>query len=140
MEPSSPALPNACLARATSKARTRTALGSKSTRPTTPTPGRVATRSRSTEHIRTPVHCSAAATFRRTVSSVRSSRADRRGRGDPRPRGLVTDRGGPRARRRAPVIALLVVLVLAGGYLGCSTCAVRENGRKYLSSLGARDD
>jgi len=31
---------------------------------------------------------------------------------------------------RVATIALLVVLVLAAGYLGCSTCAARENGRK----------
>jgi len=31
---------------------------------------------------------------------------------------------------RVATIALLVVLVLAVGYLGCSTCAVRENGGK----------
>ena len=31
---------------------------------------------------------------------------------------------------RVATIALLVVLVLAVGYLGRSTCAVRENGRK----------
>ena len=37
---------------------------------------------------------------------------------------------------RVATIALLGVLVLAVGYLGCSTCAVRENGRKYLSRLG----
>ena len=37
---------------------------------------------------------------------------------------------------RVATTALLAVLVLAVGYLGCSTCAVRENGRKYLSGLG----
>ncbi len=37
---------------------------------------------------------------------------------------------------RVATIALLAVLVLAVGYLGCSTCAVRENGRKYLSGAG----
>jgi len=37
---------------------------------------------------------------------------------------------------RVATTALLAVLVLAVGYLGCSTCAVRENGRKYLSRLG----
>ncbi len=37
---------------------------------------------------------------------------------------------------RVAMTALLAVLVLAVGYLGCSTCAVRENGRKYLSGLG----
>src|SRR5438445_7155230 len=31
---------------------------------------------------------------------------------------------------RVATIALLVVLVLAAGYLGCRTCAARENGRK----------
>ena len=31
---------------------------------------------------------------------------------------------------RVATIALLVVLVLAVGHLGCSTCAVGENGRK----------
>jgi len=34
------------------------------------------------------------------------------------------------AASRVATIALLVVLVLAVGYLGCSTCAVRGNGRK----------
>ena len=34
------------------------------------------------------------------------------------------------ASSRVATIALLVVLVLAAGYLGCSTCAARENGRK----------
>ena len=37
---------------------------------------------------------------------------------------------------RVATIALLGVLVLAVGYLGCSTCAVRENGRKWLSRAG----
>ena len=37
---------------------------------------------------------------------------------------------------RVATIALLAVLLLAVGYLGCSTCAVRENGRKYLSRAG----
>src|SRR6266446_1375 len=37
---------------------------------------------------------------------------------------------------RVATTALLAVLVLAVGYLGCSTCAVRENGREYLSGLG----
>lgn len=37
---------------------------------------------------------------------------------------------------RVATIALLGVLVLAVGYLGCSTCAVRENGRKWLSRVG----
>jgi hypothetical protein len=31
---------------------------------------------------------------------------------------------------RVATIALLAVLVLAVGYLGFSTCALRENGRK----------
>ena len=34
------------------------------------------------------------------------------------------------ASSRVATIALLVVLVLAVGHLGCSTCAVGENGRK----------
>jgi hypothetical protein len=37
---------------------------------------------------------------------------------------------------RVATIALLAVLVLAVGHLGCSTCAVRENGRKWLSRAG----
>jgi hypothetical protein len=37
---------------------------------------------------------------------------------------------------RVATLALLGVLVLAVGYLGCSTCAVRENGRKWLSRAG----
>jgi len=37
---------------------------------------------------------------------------------------------------RVATTALLAVLVLAVGYLGRSTCAVGENGRKYLSRLG----
>jgi hypothetical protein len=37
---------------------------------------------------------------------------------------------------RVATTALLAVLVLAVGYLGCSTCAAGENGRKYLSRLG----